>query len=276
MAAVIGNGFVAQAGEPMRMIKGLFDANKQPNESDIAAISVGFYHAGRRFNRLGVVQDISVTVQRPVGSKTSAIGADPREFFSYMFPGLVLFGLFFISEALAARLLRDRTCGLLRRLATTPASRSATLTGGILYLVVGLLLLLVLLGAIGVLVFRIHLRQPAALLILGAGFAVFAAGLQLLVGGLARSQQGAQAVSGVVVLVLALLGGTFVPAENYPPALRALSYLIPNGAAQQGIVDVLVHGRTLAQVMARAAVVWSWGLAILAAAVLVERRRLRQ
>lgn len=273
MGAAIGNGLLAQAGEPLHRIKELFAARKQPAEEDITAVSLGFYRAGQRFARLGALQDISVTIQRPAGGAAAGIGSDPRQFFAFMFPGLVLFGLFFISEALAMRLLRDRLRGLQRRLMATPASRGAVLGGGVLYLVSGLLVLLLLLGAIGSAIFRIELRQPAALLVLGLGFAAFAAGLQLLMAGLARSDRGAQAVSSIVIMVLALLGGTFVPAESYPPFLRSLAYALPNGATQQGMVDVLIHQRALAGIAGRAAIVWAWSIATLAAAVLVERRR---
>jgi ABC-type multidrug transport system permease subunit len=77
------------------------------------------------------------------------------------------------------------------------------------------------------------------------------------------------------VLVLSLVGGTFVPSEQFPPLLRSLATLVPNGAAQQGFIDVLVHRIPLAGLGGRLAVTWAWGLAALGLAVVFERRRLR-
>lgn len=274
MAAAIGNGLMAQAREPLARIQKLSSSGKIPSEEDIAEITRGVFRAGQRFARLGALQDITVAVERPSGSRGAGIGSNPRQFFSFLFPGLVLFGLMFISQALAARLLRDRTLGLQRRLVMTPASPVAVLAGGILYLISGLLVLLIVLGVIGGVIFRIELREPLALLILGLGFAVFAAGLQLAIAGLARSDREVQAVSGIIIMILSLLGGTFVPAESYPPFLRSIGYLMPNGAAQQGMVDILAHHGTLAQVVPRAATTWIWGILALSAAIFFERRRL--
>ena len=58
---------------------------------------------------------------------------------------------------------------------------------------------------------------------------------------LAKSDRGAGFVGSVIVLVLSLVGGSFVPAEQFPPFLRSLAMLVPNGAAQQGFIDILVH-----------------------------------
>ena len=274
MAAAIGNGLIAQAREPVARIQKLTSSGKTPSEEDIAAISREVFRAGQRFARLGALQDVTVAVQRPSGSQAGGMGSDPRQFFSYLFPGLVLFGLMFISQALAARLLRDRTLGLQRRLVMTPTSPVAVLAGGILYLISGLLVLLAILGGIGSLIFRIELREPVALLLLGLGFAVFAAGLHLAIAGLSRSDREAQAVAGIIVMLLSLLGGTFVPAEGYPPFLRSIAYIVPNGAAQQGMVNILAHKWTLVQIGPQATTTWIWAVLMLSAAIFFERRRL--
>jgi len=151
----------------------------------------------------------------------------------------------------------------------------AVVMGGVLYLVVGLLVLLAFLGLIGALVFRIALRDPLSLLTIGLGFAGFAAGLQLLSMSLAKTDRSAGFVGGVLVLVLSLLGGTFVPIEAYPPILQRVAALVPNGAAQQAFIDVLVHKIPLAGLGPRLAVTWTWGLVTLGLAVYFERRRLR-
>ena len=74
-------------------------------------------------------------------------------------------------------------------------------------------------------------------------------------------------------MLLSLLGGTFFPAEQLPPFLRRIAFVMPNGAAQQGFVDVLAHGRTLAEASGRIFVTWGWALGMMAIAVAVARRR---
>lgn len=276
MTVLIGNGLYAQALEPVGRIKALFDANREPSSAEVAAISQGFFEAGRRLGGLQSLNDLKVGVQRPGETEArTGFGNDPNTFFAYVFPGLVVFALMFIAQSLTMRLLRDRMKGLQRRIVMAPVSATSVVMGGVTYLVVGLLALLAFLALIGALVFRIQLRDPVALVSIGLGFAIFAGGLQLLSSSLARSDRGAGFVGSVVVLVLSLLGGTFVPAETYPPFLRAVAALVPNGAAQQGFIDVLVHKVPLAGLGGCLAVTWAWALVTMGLAVFFERRRLR-
>jgi ABC-type multidrug transport system permease subunit len=275
MTTVIGNGLYAQALEPIARVKALLDAGKEPTADEVAAISKGFFEAGQRLAGLEGLSNLEVLVERPGEAARSGFGSDPSRFFAYVFPGLVIFALLFIAQALAMRLIRDRLRGLQKRLITTPTPPGAIMLGGVLYLVAALFVLLVFLALIGAVVFRIQLRDPASLLALGAGFAVFAAGLHLLSISVARSDRSAGFAGSVIVLVLSLVGGTFVPAEQYPPLLRSLATMVPNGAAQQGFIDVLVHKLPMSALGGRLAVTWGWAVATLGLAVLLERRRLR-
>lgn len=275
VGVMIGNSLYAEARQPIERIRAMQQASRVATNDEFAEISRGFFDAGQRLARLELLGTINVTIARPGASRTSRLGADPGAFFAYVFPGLMIFALLFLSQALAGRLLRDRLRGLQRRLATTPTSRTAVLLGSIVYLLAGLGIALALLVGLGAVLFRIPLRHPGSLLLLGGGFCVFAAGLQFLVMAAARSERVAAFVSTVLILVLSLAGGSFVPVELYPEWLQQVAFLVPNGAAQQGLIDTLVHGRSLAQIAGRIGTLWLWGTAVLAAAVLAERRRLQ-
>lgn len=125
-------------------------------------------------------------------------------------------------------------------------------------------------------IFGIEIRNPAALLLLGLGISVFIAGLQLTINGMAKTDRGASFAAGVILMVLALLGGSFIPAEVYPPFLRALAFNLPNGAAQQGMIDVLVHDKSFAAIGLRLATTWVWAAVLLGFALRLEGRRLRK
>ena len=153
----------------------------------------------------------------------------PRSSSRSSFPGLVIFALLFIGQALAARLLRDRVRGLSRRLAIAPVSHAAIVWGGILYVAASLFVLLIVLGVVGRLVFGISLRGPLVLVAVGTGFAAFTAGLHLTIAGVARSDRTAGFVGTAVVLVMSLLGGSFVPLDQYPAFLRVFAKFLPTG-----------------------------------------------
>ena len=276
MTVVIGNGLYGQAIEPISRIKKLMDAKRDPTDAEVAGISTGFFEAGRRLTGLQGLNNLKIRVERPGDTEgRTGFGGDPKTFFAFIFPGMVVFALLFIAQSLALRLLRDRMKGLQRRISVTLASSMDVVLGGALFMVTAMVALLFVLAALGALIFRIELRDPAALFVIGLGFAVFASGLHLLSISLARSDRSASFVGGVVVLLLSLLGGTFFPAEQFPPFLRGLAMVLPNGAAQQGFIDVLVHKLPIPQLGGRIGITWAWALAIMALAVFFERRRMR-
>jgi ABC-type multidrug transport system permease subunit len=275
MLTAITNGLLARAQAPLDAINNVAAAGRAPTEDEVAEISRGFFRAGQQLQILNELQNLTVDVKRPSGTTEQfQFTGGARSFFAYIFPGLVMFGLMFISQALATRLMRDREAGLQRRIAVAPTSRAAILAGGAFYLFVALMVVLLLLALIGSLVFRLPLTKPGTLLVIAFGFAFFATGLQLLVIAMARSDAGAQAVAGAIIMILSLLGGAFVPLESYPPVLRAIGELLPNGAAHQAFIDVLVRQRTLWEIVRPVAIVWAWALAFTAVAVTLERRRL--
>jgi ABC-type multidrug transport system permease subunit len=276
MTALIGNGLYAQAVEPVRRVRELVDSGREASPADVAAISQGFYEAGRRLQGLDAMANVRIGVQRP-GEHEARTGfnSDPKTFFAYVFPGLVVFALMFIAQSLAMRLMRDRLRGLQRRVVIAPVSRTSVILGGVVYLVTGLLVLLVFLGIVGAVVFQIALRDPVSLVAIGLGVALFAAGLHLLSMSLAQSDRSAGFVGGIVVMALSLFGGTFVPIETFPPILQRVAACTPNGTAQQAFIDVLVHKAPLAALGPQLAVTWVWGLVMLGLAVFFERRRLR-
>ena len=155
----------------------------------------------------------------------------------------------------------------------TPISQASQIAGSFLFMAAGLVVILAVLMAVGAIVFRIELRNPVALLGFAAGFAIFASALHLMIIAIARNERSASFMGSGLIMLLSLLGGTFFPAEIMPPFLRSVAFVMPNGAAQQGFVEVLAHGRTLADVSARMLTTWGWAIGTLAIAVFATERK---
>jgi ABC-type multidrug transport system permease subunit len=275
MTTLVGNGLYKQAADPIRRINTVQTSGRPLAADDVAEISRGLFEAGRRLNGFRMLAGTPLTVVRPAGQRETGFGGSSREFFAFIFPGLVIFGLMFISQAIALRLMRDRVMGMDRRVSVAPVSPASRYLGSLLFFAGALVMLLFLMMLVGAFIFRIQLRNPPALLALALGFALFASGLHLTIIGVAKDDRSATFIGSALIMVLSLLGGTFVPAETYPPFLRSLAFLMPNGAAQQGLIDVLAHGQTLAQVSGRVLTTWIWALALTVTAVLTMRSHQR-
>ena len=208
-----------------------------------------------------------VEVDRPASAPDSG-----PEFFTSIFPGLMLFGLMIVSQSMAGLLLRDRASAVDRRLLTLPISNTGVFAGAMLYLAAGLGLLMVFHGMLGATALHVKVEGVPALLAIGFGFVVFISALQLVVGAISPTVRGAQATSAIAVMLLSLLGGAFVPASGYPPALRKVVEMLPNGAAQVGMLRMLGHpGWTNG--LSELLVVWSWAIVLSALAFVLYRRR---
>jgi ABC-type uncharacterized transport system permease subunit len=107
------------------------------------------------------------------------------------------------------------------------------------------------------------------------GFGLCAAGLQLAIGLLFKTQRAAQAMSASVNVMLAFFGGGFVPLSAYPPFLRAAAYALPNGAAQAGMSEVLLGLGNLHQLSLRVGIVWLWAAVLVLTAIVLQQRRMR-
>jgi ABC-type multidrug transport system permease subunit len=211
----------------------------------------------------------TVQVQRPAETSPPPDGG----FVARIFPGLAIFGLLAISQAMAALLVRDRSRAVRWRLQAAPVPGWSVACGSLMYLTVGLTALLVLIYIAGFALFHLELRNIPTLLALGIGFTLCLAALQLLIGFWARSERGAQAISAGCVMLLALFGGAFVPVADYPGPWRILALGLPTGAAQMGMGLVLA-GPSGVWPGLQILTLWIWALVLSAAAVAIYRRPL--
>ncbi len=169
-------------------------------------------------------------------------------------PGLML--QFAIAGLLTAAqiIVAERKSYSLQRLLTTATRRIHILLGhylAIFILIFGQFLLLILFES---LVFKVgYLRMPGATLLVAASAALCIAGLGLLIGILARSEEQAVIFSLIPMFVLAGLGGAWVSLEVTGAVFQAIGHLSPVAWALDGFKNVIVRGLGIDSVLLPAA-----------------------
>jgi ABC-2 type transport system permease protein len=145
-------------------------------------------------------------------------------------PGLVAVIMMTIAAMLTSlTIAREWERGTMEQLAATPVTRLEVVLGKLLpYLAIGLVDVAAI-SALGVWLFGVPFRGSALLLFpLSFFFLCGGLGLGLFISAAARSQVLATQLALVLTFLPAfLLSGFMFAIENMPPALRALSYLIP-------------------------------------------------
>lgn len=145
-------------------------------------------------------------------------------------PGLVAVIMMIIAAMLTSlTIAREWERGTMEQLASTPVTRAEVVLGKLLpYVAIGLVDV-VLVSVVGVAWFGVPFRGSAALLmVLSLAFIVGAAGLGIFISAAARSQLLATQLAMILTFLPAfLLSGFMYAIEVMPPALQAITYLIP-------------------------------------------------
>lgn len=195
-------------------------------------------------------------------------------------PAWTLFAIFFIIVPLAINLVKEKNQGTFVRLRTNPVSY-ATVLGGktVVYLGVCLiqftLMLLVgiyLFPAIGLPGLDVSGKLPMLYIVaLFSGLA--AIGLGLLLGTIAKTQEQAAPFGATLVVILAALGGVWVPVFVMPKFMQLISKISPMNWGLEAFYDVFLRNVHFAEILPEISLLLLFFLVTVLIAIIYNRRR---
>ncbi|HJR80893.1 MAG TPA: ABC transporter permease [Anaerolineales bacterium] len=186
------------------------------------------------------------------GNTEDQIEYDPRANTS---AGQLITWVFIPLFGIAALFAYERQQGTLRRLMTTPATKATFLLGTITGQVAMALVQMLLLVGFGILVMKLSWgRDPFALFVILLTSALAAAAFGTTMGTFIKSEGQASGLSVMFGMVFALMGGCWYPLELFPPALQNAVKVLPTTWAMQGMLDLVLRGRGLQDVLPEAGV----------------------
>ena len=164
-------------------------------------------------------------------------------------PAFALFAMFFIVIPLAGSLLTERNEGTYNRIRTLPVTYFTILWGKIVVYASICILQLALMIIAGMYFLPLIYGMPAleigsnypALLLAAFASAFAAIGFGLLVGTFASSQSQAGIFGSFMVLILAILGGIFLPVYMMPKPLQLASIVSPLRWGIDSFLDIFVR-----------------------------------
>jgi ABC-2 type transport system permease protein len=98
-------------------------------------------------------------------------------------------------------------------------------------------------------------------------FGLASAALGVTLGTFVKTEGQASGLSVMLGMVLALLGGCWYPIELFPEAVRAAVAVLPTTWAMQGLLDLVVRGQGLADILLEAGVLAGFAAVFFAAGV---------
>ncbi len=171
-------------------------------------------------------------------------------------PSYALFGVFFICQVIGLSFIYEKQEGTFRRLLAAPISKSALLIGKLLPYYLVNLIQIVLIFAAGIWIVpllgnpALNLGEhPEALVVVSLATAAAASGLGLLVAALVKTPEATGGLGALIAVMMAAIGGCFVPTFVMPNFMQTLSKIVPHSWALQGYQDALIRGYGVGQVM---------------------------
>ncbi|NUR83710.1 MAG: ABC transporter permease [Nonomuraea sp.] len=223
-------------------------------------------HAGGDFTqavtRARTANMPGITITTPSSSLTPSAPATAGGFgFDTAAISQLLLFVFLTSLTSASELVQTRKLGLTRRIRAAPISTARILAGEglgrtLIALVQGLIIML---GS--ALLFGVRWGDPVGAAALLLTYALVGGGAAMLLGSAASSTQQATSLGLLGGLGLAALGGTMVPLDLFPAAMRQVAHLTPHAWAVDGFTTLLRHHGTLLSVLPQLAVLTAFAAA---------------
>jgi len=171
-------------------------------------------------------------------------------------PAWTIFAMFFIVIPLTSSIIKEREEGSLIRLLTMPVSYFTVFMAKIgVYLIVCLIqfALMVLAGMYLLPLFNIPALEIGGkifeLFLMAVTSSLAALGFGIAVGTVARTHQQAAAFGSVSVVILAALGGLWVPTYLMPETMRVVATYSPLNWAHTGFYDIYLRGGALPEIL---------------------------
>ena len=172
-------------------------------------------------------------------------------------PGFIMFAMFFIVIPLSGSVINEKHEGPYLRLKTLPVSLSSVMGAKVvLYLMVCLVQFIFML-LIGVYLFHLLFNIPQleigssflalAVATLAAAFA--AVGFGMLVGSGSRSHAQAALFGSVMVVILGIISGTFLPIHLMPKSIQVISSLSPIRWGIDNYLELFIRDGTLIDIL---------------------------
>ena len=212
-----------------------------------------------------------------LGVEEVAVGGGPTTVntFDQNVPGFsVTFLLLGMLLGVSLGLLDEREWGTFDRIRALPVPARNVLIGKLMSRFVVGTAQMIMLFAVGDVLFRVSLGpQPWALLLPIGGIVFAGTSFGLIIAGLARSRDAVLPLGAIVIVTMAAIGGCWWPIDLEPRWMRNVALAFPTTWAMEAFNDLMIRKRGVEATVRPTAVLGSYGLAYLAIGLWLFRRR---
>ncbi|MGP4060656.1 ABC transporter permease [Halobacillus sp. H74] len=164
-----------------------------------------------------------------------------QEIVTQIIPGYTIMFAFFIMISMVIAFVKDRERGMVARIASTPVPIKNYFLGKWLPFMIIVLIQITVLFGFGILVYDLPMGDPLALTLLSLMLAFIVTGWGMAMAVLVKTENMGIALTQVIALGGALLGGLWMPIEIMPDLVQNLSKALPQYWALDGYKEILLE-----------------------------------
>lgn len=195
-------------------------------------------------------------------------------------PAWSLFAIFFIVIPLSVNIVKEKNQGTGVRLRTNPVPYAIVLAGKTLTFLMICMIQFCLMAAVGIYLFP-HIGLPTlemngnfGLMCVVALFAGFAAvGFGIVLGTLAKTQEQAAPFGSTSVVILAAIGGVWVPVFAMPRFMQYIAKASPMNWGLDAFYDVLLRNSSLLEIVPKLALLFGFYLITIAISIIYDEKK---
>lgn len=180
-----------------------------------------------------ILLPIAFTVLAVAIFAPSSNAVDKQQVIISIVPGYTVMFVFFIMISMVTSFLKDRDMGMTARLASTPLSTRSYLLGKWIPFMLIVWIQILFLLMFGKLVYNLPIAQPVFLLCLTLALSFTATGLGLALALIVKTDNMGIALTQVVALGGAMLGGLWMPLDLLPEVMQTIARTLPQYWAHQ-------------------------------------------
>jgi len=198
---------------------------------------------------ISIISNIVQTFNMDLSSGRNIIGIDmistiPEElgFFDFFLPGMI--GFTIMQSCVYGSIERNtkfRKDGILRKLLTTPITRTEWILSKMFFMLFLSFISTSLIIVIGVLLFGVTVSINALMIVIIIATSFLFSGLGMLIGRFVKDEETADTAGGAITFPMMFLAGTFFELEMMPEFLQAFARVLPLYYVNEGLRNAMTY-----------------------------------
>ena len=233
--------------------KGMSDQINRSFIDPTAKVNLSFYFDPSDQTQTQVIRTIIASVieqlNKELTSRRDVIGltdistiTENFNFIDFFLPGMI--GFTIMQGAIYSSIERNtkyRKDGILRKLLTTPITRTEWILAKMLFMMFLAAITTILITVIGVLVFGMTVNINLLVIITLIATSFLFSGMGMLIGRFVKEEETADTAAGAISFPMMFLAGTFFPLEQMPGFLQTIAHILPLYYVNEALRNAMIY-----------------------------------